>query len=155
MDSGAGPRSVGESVNRDLWGMFPENVLFTTDGRLRDPYWESGCHPDIVGRLWDELGASLPEDCRARANGVPVLAHPLSERVFATARGTAYALWLTPADHAEALGLGASSVMRWSQRYVTDLRDLAGAGWIWGRWYIQETAWLERSYRAVRAYTGG
>jgi hypothetical protein len=142
-------RVVTDAANKTLWGLFPEDLLFARAGRERDPYWESSCHPDVVARVWEELGPAMPEDCRARANGVPVLAHPRSNRIFAAAHGTAYALWLTDADFAEAVSQGASSVMRWSGGSSTDLRQLAGQGWIWGRQYPQELSWLRRSYHSA------
>jgi len=137
------------AANKAVWGLFPEDVLFDPAGRERDPYWQSSCHPDVVTRVWDTLGAARPEDCRARANGVPVVAHPRSNRIFAAAHGTAYALWLTAADFAEATLQGASSVMRWSGGSCTDLGELAGHGWIWRREYPQEADWLRRSYHAA------
>ncbi len=142
-------RVVTDAANQKLWGLFPEDVLFDASGRERDPYWQSSCHPDVVALVWDTLGAALSADCRARANGVPVLAHPTSNRIFAAAHGTAYALWLTAADFAEAASQGASSVLQLSGGSRTDLRQLAGKGWIWGREYSQESAWLRRSYRAA------
>ena len=39
------------------------------DGR-RD-YWESGAHPDIVERLWDQVGRDLPAACRQVVLGSP------------------------------------------------------------------------------------
>jgi len=94
---------------------------------------------------WDALRAA--RECPPGA--VPVLAHPRSNRIFAAAHGTAYALWLTAADFAEATLQGASSVMRWSGGSCTDLGELAGHGWIWGREYPQEADWLRRSYHAA------
>ena len=52
-------------------------------------------------------------------------------------------------SHAEATLQGASSVMRWSGGSCTDLGELAGDGWIWGREYPQEADWLRRSYHAA------
>jgi hypothetical protein len=142
-------RVVTDAANKSLWGLFPEDLLFDSAGRERDPYWHSSCHPDVVALVWDKLGAAMPEDCRARANGVPVLAHPRSNRIFAAAHGTAYALWLTPTDFAEAASQGATSLMRWSGGSETELRLVAGAGWIWGRQHQQEPEWLRHSYSAA------
>jgi hypothetical protein len=64
--------------------------------------------------------------------------------------GTAYALWLTPGDHADALQARAQTLMTWSGGSVTDLIECAGPGWIWGRWYDDEPWWLQHAYAATR-----
>lgn len=144
-------RVVTDAANRDIWGLFSseDNRFNRLDGSEGDPYWEAGSHPDIVERVWDALNKTLPEDCRARAYSTPVLAHPATNRIFASAYGTQYALWLTPPDFLEALALGAGTVMTWSTRMTTDLAEKAGPGWIWGRWYQPEPDWLARSFRAA------
>ena len=141
-------RQVGRSGNDRIWAFLGEE-LPPLAGRERDPYMEQGCHPDIVERVWDKLGPVLPADCRAQAKGIPVLAHPANDRIFAAAHGTAYALYLTPDDYTAALGSGAQTVMRWSGGSTTDLRESIGPGWIWGRWYKQEPEWLLRTYQAL------
>ncbi|MCC6487462.1 MAG: hypothetical protein IT364_08170, partial [Candidatus Hydrogenedentes bacterium] len=57
-----------------------------------DPYMGAGSHPDIVERVWDVLGASLPRDCRALVYGTPALVHPAVGVVIALAYGTQYAI---------------------------------------------------------------
>ena len=56
-----------------------------------DPYMEAGSHPDIVARVWDQLGRSLPGDCRAMLYGGPALVDPHSGLIIALAYGTQYA----------------------------------------------------------------
>ncbi len=141
-------RDVDEAPNALLWPVLGEKLPALESGRPCDPYMNQGCHPDIVARVWDELGAELPRDCRALAKGRPVLAHPATDRIIAAARGTAYALWLTPEDFADAREGGAKTVMAWSDVPETDLAKIAGAGWIWGSWYAHEPAWLRRAYAA-------
>src|SRR5947209_20327918 len=68
-------RSVREAPNHDVWAALGEELRQPEQGRPRDPYWEQGCHPDVVSRLWNELGAELPGPARAQAKGRPVLAH--------------------------------------------------------------------------------
>lgn len=141
-------RVVQREANERMWPLLGEEKPPLPGGKRRDPYLHEGSHPDIVVRVWDELGAVLPVDCRAQANGTPSLAHPVTDRVFAVAHGTAYALWLVPADVVAALELGAATVMTWSGGSVTDLAERAGPGWIWGRWYDPEPEWLVRAFDA-------
>ena len=56
-----------------------------------DPYMYSGAHTDIVERLWDQIGLSLPEDCRCRVGRSPALAHPRTGLILTVAMGTQYA----------------------------------------------------------------
>src|SRR6478735_9265587 len=62
------------------------------DDPKRDYYWEAGAHPEIVARLWDQLGRNLPATSRALVFGTPALIHQGSGIVLAFALGTEYAL---------------------------------------------------------------
>ena len=55
---------------------------------VKDPYYGLGTHPDLVERLWGELGKALVVDCRAVFYGNPALIHPTSGVVFGFAGGT-------------------------------------------------------------------
>jgi hypothetical protein len=139
---------VAEAANAGVWELLGPERPPLKSGRPRDPYMGQGSHPDMVVRVWDDLGAELPRDCRAQAKGRPVLAHPATDRIIAIAYGTAYALWLTPEDFAAALEAGAKTQRTWTGGSVTELARSAGPGWIWGRWYADEPSWLLRSYAA-------
>jgi hypothetical protein len=139
-------RVVTRAANAQMWGALGEELPSLSTGRPRDPYINQGCHPDVVSRVWDQLGKELPRDCRAQANGKPVLAHPDTDRIIAFALGTAYALWFVPADFDAARAAGASTVMNWSGGSSTDLALVAGAGWSWGRWSERESGWLLNAY---------
>jgi hypothetical protein len=142
-------RSVPEAPNRDLWAALGEELPQPEQGRPRDPYWEQGCHPDVVNRLWNELGAELPEAARAQAKGRPVLAHGDTDRIIGFARGTSYALWIAPGDRDAATSAGASPRWTWGSGAVTDLGQSIGPGWIWGRRYADEPRWVRHAYAAV------
>ena len=147
-------RVVTDAANARIWGLFGDDTRFRRkDGGETDPYLSAGSHPDVVERVWKVLGQALPADCRARANGTPVLAHPKTNRIFAAARGSRYALWLTPPDFQAASAMGAKTLMTWSGGRTTDLAEVAGPGWIWGRWYAPEPEWLRRSYEAAGGWS--
>ena len=68
--------------------------LASPDAFVR-PHETLGTHPDLVGRLWDELPAELPVDCRVVFYGMPALMHPTTGIVLGFAGGThTYALRL-------------------------------------------------------------
>ena len=141
-------RVVGVSGNERVWSLLGAELPTPSPGRPRDPYLEQGCHPDVVTRLWQTLNQVLPVNCRGQAKGRPVLAHPDTGRIFAFARGTQYALWITAADRHQALALGLSPVMRWSDKHVTDLAP-AGQNWLWGGWCREELDWVGRACDAA------
>ncbi|HWD65891.1 MAG TPA: hypothetical protein VG405_12025 [Solirubrobacteraceae bacterium] len=143
-------RSVSHPANPAVWEALGEELPQPDGQRPRDPYWEQGCHPDVVGRLWDQLGSELPDGARAQARGRPVLAHAETDRIIAFARGTAYAVWVVAEDRPAAQAAGASSVRRWGSGATSDLTEI-GVGWIWGRWYAAEAAWIRHAYAAARA----
>jgi len=113
-------------------------------GRERDPYFETGHHPEMVERVWKGLGADLPEGARCRVNGNPVLAHRATGAVLALPHGTAYALWLNPGER-DACDL--SSRHRWGNGTVTDLAEHLGEGWFWGRFDAREPGWCRAAHR--------
>jgi hypothetical protein len=110
------------------------------------PYETLGAHPDLVSRLWDELGKVLPEDCRGIFFGTPALIHPASGIVFAFAGGThTYAFRLPAAERETALEAGASRVMHYPAGATLDLRSV-GDEWVFGWWYSTEEAWCRAAY---------
>ncbi len=123
---------------------------------VADPYRKLGAHPDLVERLWDELGGALPRPCRWVARGTPALAHPDSGVLFGFAGGTVYALRLPPAELADAIAAGAVQVRRFPAYPALgvaasslDLRDL-GPGWVFGSWHAREPAWCLAGWRAAQ-----
>jgi len=110
------------------------------------PYETLGTHPDLVARLWDELQAVLPENCRAIFYGRPVLVHPTTNIVFAFATGThTYALRLPERERAEAIRAGATRVKRYPREQAFDLADV-GDEWVFCGWFQAEEAWCRAAY---------
>jgi hypothetical protein len=70
------------------------------------PYLTLGSHPDIVERVWDELGQELSPDARCVVLGRPALVAPGPGLVLALALGTSYALRVAPGDREAALAEG-------------------------------------------------
>lgn len=122
----------------------------------KDPDLTLGTHPDLVSRLWTELGNSLPSDCRVIAYGMPVLVRPDTGVIIGLAGGTQmYALRLDGDGASEARAAGLSSVFRYPP--VADIRlqeivvDAAtfGENWVFGRWHASEPRWLASGYQAA------
>ena len=123
---------------------------------VKDPYLTLGTHPDLVTRLWDELGARLPADCRLIAYGMPVLVRPDTGVIIGLAGGTQmYALRLDVDGAVEAGAAGLSSVFRYPpvppirpDEIIVDAGTF-GETWIFGRWHASEPAWLAAGYLAA------
>jgi hypothetical protein len=143
LQPGGQPRQDGDlpsggSAARIAASAAPEDV--------RDPYYTLGSHPDLVERLWDDLGGRLPERCRWVVYGQPTLVHPRSGIVFGFTAGThTYALRLPEAEHGLALRRGAAVVHTYGDGSQLDLARI-GDAWILGRWFPEEPAWCLAAY---------
>ncbi|MEI7947370.1 MAG: hypothetical protein WCJ02_11770 [bacterium] len=111
-----------------------------------DPYLCQGSHPDIVQRVWDELGSGLPQKCRRQVYGTPALVHNRTGIVIAICNGTQYNLRLTAPDFQEAITKGAKTKNRWSTGEEMDSLEVLGLGWIFGGWYTEEKQWCLNTY---------
>jgi hypothetical protein len=121
-------------------------TLFAAPSDVADPYLSQGSHPDIVHRVWDELGASLPLDCRCLIYGTPAIVHGFSGIVIAICNGTQYNLRLTTIDLRDAIAKGASTWIRWSNGKDMDSLVELGADWIFGGWLKEEVQWIRNTY---------
>jgi hypothetical protein len=111
--------------------------------------WHLGTHPDVVGRLWDQLNAALPEDGRWLVYDTPALIHGASGLILATAIGTQYATRLLAGDLSLAVDAGGELVHTFATVGTTlDLPATFGPGWVFGSWDEREPGWLQASYKA-------
>jgi hypothetical protein len=129
-----------------------DQPISTAPADVSHPYYTLGTHPDLVERLWAQLNAGLPEDCRWVVYRTPVLMHPRSGAILAFGAGTSYALWLPDDCLPAALRAGAEQVHTYIGGRVLDLRTL-GRGWVFGGWYPGEDEWCLAAYRAAGAAT--
>ena len=112
-----------------------------------DAYLRCGCHPDIVERLWDQLGPALPQDCRLLIYGTPALAHA-SGLILALGMGTRYALRIPPSCIQAAKDAGADTINTWSGGGRMDIQVDYGEDWIFGSWLALESTWCRAVYEA-------
>lgn len=133
------PANAG--VIRSLCRQKGRVVSVVAPDAVRDPYLGCGSHPEIVERVWDQLGHGLPPGCRRILCGTPVLIHPDTELVLAVSHGTSYCLRV-PGDALQAaLRAGCSTSHRWGDGTVTDLAVEFGPGWVFGCWAKDEVTW--------------
>lgn len=129
-------------LTRRLRGEIVPEVRVPREGQ-RD-YWESGAHPDIVERLWDQLGKNLPSTWRQVVLGAPALLNPNSGLLIAVAIGTNYVLRLLPNRLSEALATGARTKTVFTKNHELDVTKEFGPDWIIGQWSsVEEVGCLE------------
>lgn len=117
-----------------------------------DPYLHAGSHPEIVERIWDEIGPRVDSAERVLLGGTPGLFLRQGGLVVAAALGTEYALRLEPGMLREARRAGARTEHRYSVGdVVLDLAATFGDDWVFGRWDAAEPEWCASSARAFRA----
>ena len=106
------------------------------------PYLACGCHPEIVERIWDQIGSALPQSARYVLWGRPVLVDPATGLVLAVGYGTSYVLRVPGGVTAGEF----SSSHRWNDGTTTDLSQELGEGWVFGAWVNDETNWLQAGF---------
>lgn len=122
---------------------------FAPADAAEDPYMGCGCHPDIVERLWDRIGAGLPTDCRGLVHGTPALVHAASGVALGICIGTQYALRLPGSLGEDAVTAGANTITTWSTGGTLDIRREFGDDWVFGAWLKEEPAWCAEAYRLL------
>jgi hypothetical protein len=122
------------------------NAPIAAPDSVPDPYLRQGSHPDIVQRVWENLGGVLPAKCRCLVYGTPAIVHERSGVVIAICNGTQYNLRLTAHDFREAIAKGATTRTRWSNGQEMDSLAALGPGWIFGGWFKEEEQWCRNTY---------
>ena len=110
-----------------------------------DPYYQAGAHPEIVERVWDKMGASLPAESRCLLYGVPVLTQPEAGIVLAVAIGTGYALRLPEEEITFAHADGYQTIWNVSPSPL-DATQIFGEDWVFGRFEDRESRWCRMLY---------
>ena len=124
-----------------------ERLVAAPEDVACDPYVGAGSHPDVVARVWDELGGTLPSDARRLVLGTPALVRAETGTVLAVTLGTAYALRVPPSCWADALRLGARQVHHYTAGSETlDVARRFGADWVFGLWADEERVWCQKAY---------
>jgi hypothetical protein len=117
---------------------------------VADAYMQQGSHPDIVQRVWDELGTVLPRECRCLIYGTPSLLHHHAGIIIAICNGTQYNLRLTPSDFEKAVVRGARTRTRWSSGEEMDSISELGPDWVFGGWFKEELEWCRDTYEKMK-----
>ena len=141
--------SVRQPANKQVIRYLERETKRSEDIRPPSPehdYWGSGSHPEVVERIWDELGKNLPADSKRVVCGTPALVHPRSMVLIAVAIGTEYAIRLSTAR----LRSGVPSTVRtetvWAGGDRLNVRAEFGSAWILGSYSSEEETWCRESF---------
>ena len=137
-----------------LRGTGRQGELTADPDSIPDPYQRAGSHPDVVERLWDRLGASVPRAARCLVCGSPALIQPVTGVVLGICLGTQYALRLPDACGEAAAKAGLESTTRWSNGKVMDLSLAWGPGWWFGAWLAGEPDWVRQAFEFYGRHSG-
>jgi hypothetical protein len=116
---------------------------------VKNPYYQQGSHPDVVERVWDKIGSSLPIDCRCLVFGSPALVHPTAGIIFAVSIGTVYCLRLNSKLMSDAQKVGVKTQIKWAGGKVMDTQRDLGPDWILGGWFVDEMQWCNIVYEEL------
>jgi hypothetical protein len=116
----------------------------------RRDYWESGSHPDAVERVWDQLGRSLPAECRQVVLGSPALVEPVTGVLLALAFGTAYGVRLPPSLCSSGLPPGVRTETKWTGGRGMNIQEEFGRDWVFGAWAAEEEKWCSQVFGELR-----
>ncbi len=112
-----------------------------------DPYYEAGCHPDVVAWMWERLARKLPEESRCLVYGTPGIVQPVSGVIVAVGMGTQYILRLLPESLPAASAIGCTPHHEWGgNQEPTDLRRSFGEGWVFGSYGRESIEWCRATF---------
>ena len=109
-------------------------------------YDRCGSHPDVVARIWDEIGSMLPPQSLCLVYGTPAIIHVQTGVILAIAIGTQYVLRLPGGLAAEAITVGAKTRTVWAGGSEMDTRRDLGEDWVFGAWLREELGWCTKAY---------
>ena len=116
-------------------------------------YWECGSHPDVVERIWDQLGKHLPVRSRQVVLGTPALVHR-SGVVLAIAIGMQYGLRVPARILNEGLSAGMRTEVTWSTGGQMNIHQEIGNDWVFGTWASVEEAWCLEAFQDQESESG-
>jgi len=117
-------------------------MLFTEVSCRTTVYWESGCHPELVGWVWDTLGSADSRLSPAYIYGRPCLVNEASKLVVAICMGTAYVFRAADNAMEELLTSSYEQTRDWGNGEITKLPDILDEHWFFGKCHDEEAAWI-------------
>ena len=123
-----------------------EDRPLTPAAEAIDPYYEAGCHPEVVGWMWERLSKKLPPESRCLVYGTPCIVQPTSGILLAVGMGTSYVIRLLPEFLPAAAEIGCTPRHSWGDGKVTDLGVEYGDGWVFGSYSRESVEWCRATF---------
>jgi len=121
---------------------------FATWDSIKNPYMNSGIHPDVVDRIWDQLGFPLPQDCRCLLFGTPALVHPKTGVIIAACYRGECCLRL---PKSAAPGARRQVVRQLSSGIELNIQTELGEQWVFTAWGPGEIDAIQETYQELSA----
>lgn len=139
---------ANEGILTRLRAQAPAARPLTPAADAHDPYYEAGCHPDVVEFLWERLPSQARDLHQCLVFGTVCLVQPRSGIILAAGMGTQYVMRLAPDVLPVALAAGCGPVHRWGRDGdTTDLRTMYGPDWVFGEYSARASAWCAETSR--------
>jgi hypothetical protein len=120
--------------------------VFSAWDSVAAPSYLCGRHPEIVERLWEQLGAALASDCRCLVHLIPALVQPRSGVILGIGLGTQWGVRVPGALVSAAIAAGAKTQTKWSGGKSMDIQPDLGEDGVFGRWRVDRVAWCRSLY---------
>lgn len=118
------------------------STKFADEADPKIAYWESGCHPEIVERVWDKLGTADTRFLPAYIYGRPCLVDNSRRLIVAICFGTEYIIRINDKFACHAVNSGFERIKKWSSGDQTDLTRALGKNWFFGKFETMEVGWM-------------
>jgi len=123
-----------------------EDRPLTPAAEAIDPYYEAGCHPEVVGWMWERLSKKLPPESRCLVYGTPCIVQPTSGILLVVGMGTSYVIRLLPEFLSAAAEIGCTPRHTWGDGKITDLGVEYGDGWVFGSYSRESVEWCRATF---------
>jgi len=128
-----------------MYCKLPNVPAFAEWNSVSDAFTSCGCHPEVVSRIWTDIGRKLPRDCRGLIYSNPSLVHAETGIIFALGMGTWYGLRLPRKLISVAIAAGAKTRMEFSTGNM-DIRQSISDEWVFGGFLVQELGLCKSAY---------
>jgi len=122
--------------------------VFSSENEGPEQYCGAGSHPDVVQRVWIELGKHFPKESKCHIFGSPALYNPQTGLIFAICNGTRYCIRIPESRLEEAKDFGLMESTTWSGGATTNVSEEYGHGWLFGAWHDKEEEFCKEMYES-------
>jgi len=109
---------------------------------IQNVYDTSGCHPDIIGHVWNMICELVPDVSKACIHGCPCAVNIKNHQIVAVSMAMEYAIRVLPAFIAEANSIEREALASALNSRAIDLKEVFGLDWFFGEFEDREIDWM-------------